>query len=207
LTANRWRSIRLLNRKRCRKGFYFGSEMISLVRKLGDSEHDPIGTVVPSMFHSSHERLQAMKPVLDRFAVTTPVAVAKDMPGLCLPNQLQHTEELHHPDFDTLHPLAVKLQIAFPDRSLLQHDCGKLQVLHDLLKGLKAGGHRVLIFTQMTRMLDILEIFLSHNGHHYSRLDGSTKVEDRLLVTERFNASPKIFALIASTRSGGVGIK
>jgi len=59
---------------------------------------------------------------------------------------------------------ASKLQIAFPDPSLLQFDCGKLQELTRLLREKKAGGHRVLIFTQMTKILDILEIFLNFHG-------------------------------------------
>ena len=48
-----------------------------------------------------------------------------------------------------------------------------------LLRRLKAGAHRVLIFTQMTRMLDVLERFLTYHGHIYLRLDGSTRVEQR----------------------------
>lgn len=56
---------------------------------------------------------------------------------------------------------------------------GKLQTLHLLLRKLKAETHRVLIFTQMTRMLDILEQFLNYHGHIYLRLDGSTHVEQR----------------------------
>ena len=56
---------------------------------------------------------------------------------------------------------------------------GKLQTLHTLLRRLKTGGHRVLIFTQMTRMLDVLEQFLNYHGHIYLRLDGSTRVEMR----------------------------
>ena len=54
---------------------------------------------------------------------------------------------------------------------------GKLQTLDLLLARLKIGDHRALIFTQMTRMLDILEQFLSYHGHRYLRLDGTTKVE------------------------------
>lgn len=56
---------------------------------------------------------------------------------------------------------------------------GKLQTLAVLLRQLKAEGHRVLIFTQMTRMLDVLEQFLTYHGHLYLRLDGSTRVEQR----------------------------
>lgn len=53
------------------------------------------------------------------------------------------------------------------------------QELAALLQRLKAAGSRALIFTQMTRMLDVLEAFLNLNGHSYCRLDGSTKPEQR----------------------------
>lgn len=48
-----------------------------------------------------------------------------------------------------------------------------------LLRRLKPDGNRCLIFTQMARMLDILEAFLSYHGHTYLRLDGATKIENR----------------------------
>ncbi|XP_068855573.1 helicase SRCAP-like, partial [Aphelocoma coerulescens] len=94
----------------------------------------------------------------------------------------------------------------FPDPRLVQYDCGKLQALDALLRRLRAGGHRVLIFTQMTRMLDVLERFLTFHGHIYLRLDGSTRVEQRQALMERFNADKRIFCFILSTRSGGVGV-
>ena len=53
------------------------------------------------------------------------------------------------------------------------------QRVKELFYQLKAEGHRVLIFTQMTRMLDVLEQFLTYHGHLYVRLDGSTRVEQR----------------------------
>lgn len=94
----------------------------------------------------------------------------------------------------------------FPDPRLIQYDCGKLQTLDKLLRRLKCGGHKVLIFTQMTRMLDVLEAFLNVHGHIYLRLDGTTKVEQRQVLMERFNSDKRIFAFILSTRSGGVGV-
>lgn len=75
-----------------------------------------------------------------------------------------------------------------------------------MLRQLKSENHRVLIFTQMTRMLDVLEAFLNYHGHIYLRLDGTTKVEQRQLFMERFNEDKRIFVFILSTRSGGVGI-
>jgi E1A-binding protein p400 len=75
-----------------------------------------------------------------------------------------------------------------------------------LLRQLKAGGHRCLIFTQMTKMLDLLEVFINMYAYTYLRLDGSTKIEDRQKLMERFNTDPRIFLFILSTRSGGVGV-
>jgi helicase SWR1 len=58
----------------------------------------------------------------------------------------------------------------------------------------------------MTKVLDILEQFLNIHGHRYLRLDGATKVEQRQILTDRFNNDPKIPVFILSTRSGGLGI-
>uniref|UniRef100_A0A7N6AIU2 Snf2-related CREBBP activator protein n=1 Tax=Anabas testudineus TaxID=64144 RepID=A0A7N6AIU2_ANATE len=106
----------------------------------------------------------------------------------------------------SLHRIQCNMRTQFPDLRLIQYDCGKLQTLHTLLRKLKTGGHRVLIFTQMTRMLDVLEQFLNYHGHIYLRLDGSTRVEQRQALMERFNADRRIFCFILSTRSGGVGV-
>lgn len=98
------------------------------------------------------------------------------------------------------------MTVQFPELRLIQYDCGKLQVMDILLRQLKSGSHRVLIFTQMTKMLNILEAFLNYHGHRYLRLDGTTKVEQRQFLMERFNADKRIFAFILSTRSGGIGV-
>ncbi|XP_055839323.1 helicase domino isoform X2 [Episyrphus balteatus] len=110
------------------------------------------------------------------------------------------------PKLSLLHPIISAMNTQFPDPRLIQYDCGKLQTLDRLLRTLKSGQHRVLIFTQMTKMLDVLEAFLTHHGHIYLRLDGSTRVEQRQILMERFNGDKRIFVFILSTRSGGVGI-
>ncbi|KAI9334368.1 SNF2 family N-terminal domain-containing protein [Zopfochytrium polystomum] len=107
---------------------------------------------------------------------------------------------------DVLHAPHNRLTIAFPDRWLLQYDCGKLQVLAVILRRLKQGGHRALIFTQMTRVLDVLEQFLNLHGYIYLRLDGATKIEERKILMDRFNNDSRNFVFILSTRSGGVGM-
>jgi hypothetical protein len=100
----------------------------------------------------------------------------------------------------------ARLTSFFPDKKLVQFDSGKLQTLAELLRELKRGGHRCLIFTQMSKMLDILEAFLNLNGHKYVRLDGSTGVDQRQRLMDRFNNDDKLFCFILSTRSGGMGI-
>lgn len=59
------------------------------------------------------------------------------------------------------------------------HDLRLIQELDALLRRLKTAGSRALIFTQMTKMLDVLEAFLNLHGHSYCRLDGATKPEQR----------------------------
>jgi superfamily II DNA/RNA helicase len=100
----------------------------------------------------------------------------------------------------------ARLSSFFPDKKLIQFDAGKLQSLAVLLRNLKRGSHRCLIFTQMSKMLDLLEAFLNLNGHTYLRLDGSTGVDRRQRYMDRFNNDTKIFCFILSTRSGGMGI-
>ena len=84
-----------------------------------------------------------------------------------------------------LHLVHRQALVQFPETRLIQYDCGKLQILSNLLHDLKSGHHRVLIFTQMSKMLNILEAFLNYHGHTYVRLDGSTKIEQRQVLMER----------------------
>lgn len=108
--------------------------------------------------------------------------------------------------FNVLAVPQIQQCFQLPELRLIQYDCGKLQVLDKLLWQLKYEKHRVLIFTQMSRMLDIFEQFLNYHGHTYLRLDGSTKIDQRQALMERFNADQRIFCFILSTRSGGVGV-
>ncbi|CAF0825687.1 unnamed protein product [Brachionus calyciflorus] len=91
--------------------------------------------------------------------------------------------------------------------SALTKSCGKLELLYKMLTKLKAQGHRVLIFSQMTKMLDILEDFLEYLGYKYERLDGTITGSDRQEAIDRFNApGAQQFCFLLSTRAGGLGI-
>lgn len=84
---------------------------------------------------------------------------------------------------------------------------GKMVILDKLLANLKAKGSRVLIFSQMSMMLDILEDYITFRGYEYCRIDGSTSYEDRTEAIDSFNAegSDK-FVFLLTTRAGGLGI-
>ncbi|GMJ13367.1 CHROMATIN REMODELING 19 [Hibiscus trionum] len=82
----------------------------------------------------------------------------------------------------------------------------KCQTLAELLPSLKRSGHRVLIFSQWTSMLDILEWTLDVIGVTYRRLDGSTQVSERQTIVDDFNNDTSIFACLLSTRAGGQGL-
>ncbi|XP_055907342.1 chromodomain-helicase-DNA-binding protein Mi-2 homolog isoform X2 [Eupeodes corollae] len=84
---------------------------------------------------------------------------------------------------------------------------GKLVLLSKMLKLLKDQGHRVLIFSQMTKMLDILEDFLEGEGYKYERIDGGITGSLRQEAIDRFNAPGAAqFVFLLSTRAGGLGI-
>ncbi|XP_028844712.1 helicase SRCAP isoform X2 [Denticeps clupeoides] len=165
---------------------------------------------------SYEERLQMLSEIIDRFTFAIPPVEARPiaMHSCHPPPSLRHQRALFSsalssqvsPRSRVLHRIQCNMRTHFPELRLIQYDCGKLQTLHVLLRRLKTGGHRVLIFTQMTRMLDVLEQFLNYHGHIYLRLDGSTRVEQRQALMERFNADRRIFCFILSTRSGGVGV-
>ncbi|XP_006257589.3 probable global transcription activator SNF2L1 isoform X4 [Rattus norvegicus] len=84
---------------------------------------------------------------------------------------------------------------------------GKMVALDKLLARIKEQGSRVLIFSQMTRLLDILEDYCMWRGYEYCRLDGQTPHEEREEAIEAFNApNSSKFIFMLSTRAGGLGI-
>uniref|UniRef100_A0A8C1L030 SWI/SNF related, matrix associated, actin dependent regulator of chromatin, subfamily a, member 1 n=1 Tax=Cyprinus carpio TaxID=7962 RepID=A0A8C1L030_CYPCA len=89
----------------------------------------------------------------------------------------------------------------------LATNSGKMIVLDKLLPKVQEQGSRVLIFSQMTRMLDILEDYCMWRGFEYCRLDGNTPHEAREQAIDAFNApNSSKFIFMLSTRAGGLGI-
>jgi SNF2 family DNA or RNA helicase len=84
---------------------------------------------------------------------------------------------------------------------------GKLVLLDKLLPRLFKEGHKVLIFSQMVRVLNLLEDFLKYKGYSFERLDGSSKSSDRKDAVERFcKPSMNRFIMLLSTKAGGLGL-
>ncbi|KDQ18160.1 hypothetical protein BOTBODRAFT_63862 [Botryobasidium botryosum FD-172 SS1] len=94
----------------------------------------------------------------------------------------------------------------FTDEHLV-NNAGKMVILDKLLKSMKAKGSRVLIFSQMSRMLDILEDYCHFRQYQYCRIDGSTAHEDRIVAIDEYNKpGSEKFIFLLTTRAGGLGI-
>uniref|UniRef100_A0A8C1VFX5 E1A binding protein p400 n=1 Tax=Cyprinus carpio TaxID=7962 RepID=A0A8C1VFX5_CYPCA len=171
-----------------------------------------VSTVAPlrSAILSNKEQEAAAGTLLKRFSCILPAAVAPP-PQLYASNpppsyslaqksfrrQLQEVSAQHNTE---IRNLACPPVVRFPDVHMLEMDSGKLEALSILLQKLSAENRRVLIFTQMTSMLDILEAFLDHHHLTYVRLDESLSLEERQEQVKRFNRNRQIFCTILTNR-------
>eukprot|EP00475_Leptophrys_vorax_P038496 TRINITY_DN6803_c0_g1_i1.p1 TRINITY_DN6803_c0_g1~~TRINITY_DN6803_c0_g1_i1.p1 ORF type:complete len:945 (-),score=284.58 TRINITY_DN6803_c0_g1_i1:22-2631(-) len=95
----------------------------------------------------------------------------------------------------------------FVEGEHLVQNCGKMILLDKLLNRLKQNGNRVLIFSQMVKMLDILEDYCLFRKYEYCRIDGGSTNEEREQAMEVYNApNSSKFVFLLSTRAGGLGI-
>jgi E1A-binding protein p400 len=215
------RFLSSLSRERCRvRPFAYPSQLIQAVNVGGISlegkTFDILSTpsALLAALRSEQSAAEEQRDLVNRFVFCVPKASTRSPCLLSSSASKSHvekaaTELLLEPLQDIDRPFQEtqsRLTSFFPDKKLVQFDAGKLQTLAALLRELKRGGHRVLIFTQMSKMLDILEAFLNLNGHTYLRLDGSTGVDRRQRLMDRFNSDDKVFCFILSTRSGGLGV-
>lgn len=148
--------------------------------------------------------LNSILAIHDKALCTVPLDSKPTLLDLVTRQQKKDEADLEADDL--LFAINTRRKAQFPDKWLLQYDCGKLQTLATLLRYFDTNDHRCLIFTQMTKVLDILESFLNIHGYRYVRLDGSTKPEMRQRLMDRYNADKRILCFILSTRSGGVGL-
>ena len=84
---------------------------------------------------------------------------------------------------------------------------GKMVLLDKLLPKLRSQGHKVLVFSQMVRMLDIIQDYLTLKGYSFERIDGGVKINERQAAIDRFSApGSDRFIFLICTRAGGCGI-
>lgn len=79
-------------------------------------------------------------------------------------------------------------------------------LLDKLLPKLRKEGHKVLVFSQMVKMIDLIEEYCEFRDYPVFRLDGRIKGNERQKSIDKFNTDPKAFLFLLSTRAGGVGI-
>lgn len=108
-----------------------------------------------------------------------------------------HPYLVHHP--------VDKQGFLISDQELIKAS-GKMLVLNKLLPRLKQRGHRVLIFSTLVIMLNVLECYMEDKNYKYSRLDGRDDLETREYNINKFNKEKDTFVFLISTRAGGLGL-
>ncbi|XP_036835599.1 E1A-binding protein p400 isoform X5 [Oncorhynchus mykiss] len=174
------------------------------------AQRTPVATTthLQSALRSSTNRQDASNSLVSRLSCVVPAAVARP-PHLYAANPpapysleqksiSRRLQEAAAPHSTEIHSLSSGLQ--FPDLQLMQMDSGKLEALAILLQKLRSENRRVLIFTQMVKMLDILEAFLDHRQLTYIRVDESLITEERQEHMKTFNRNRQVFCSILTNR-------
>ncbi|CAG9461080.1 unnamed protein product [Pedinophyceae sp. YPF-701] len=116
---------------------------------------------------------------------------------------MQMRKVCNHPDLITAE---AQGDLQYPSPEVLLEQSGKMQLMERLLSRLLDRKHKVLIFSQMTKMLDLIDVFLHDLGRVSVRLDGSTSWQTRQELMRRFNEDDDVRVFLLSTRAGGLGI-
>lgn len=139
----------------------------------------------------------------------------KKMAALMLkePTHCDANKDLIYEDMCVMHDFELhKLCLNFKSIEQFKLDdevivrSGKFQYLDKLLANLKKNKERCLLFSQFTMMLDIFESYLEIRGYNFLRLDGATKVSERIELIDEFNDNEDVLVFLLSTKAGGLGI-
>ncbi|KAE8747191.1 hypothetical protein FOCC_FOCC006058 [Frankliniella occidentalis] len=157
------------------------------------------------LFHAEDE-LEAAGPAEDKKMLLVEdkenskyaIRVKMQNPAMMLRKIVNHPYLVQYP----LEPGTVYARI---DEDLVKTS-GKMLVLDAMLTKLKGRGHKVLLFSTFTSLIDILEDYLSLRSYRYVRLDGRTDLEERQKAIKEYNNDPDMFLFLISTRAGGLGI-
>ncbi|GAV82930.1 SNF2_N domain-containing protein/Helicase_C domain-containing protein [Cephalotus follicularis] len=117
---------------------------------------------------------------------------------------IQLRKNCNHPD---LLESAYDGSYFYPPIEKIVEQCGKFHLLDRLLTQLFARGHKILIFSQWTKILNIMDYYFSEKGFEVCRIDGSVKLDKRRRQIKEFNDVNSNFRIfLLSTRAGGLGI-
>ncbi|XP_069612170.1 E1A-binding protein p400-like isoform X3 [Ranitomeya imitator] len=165
---------------------------------------------------SPEEQKVALEPVIKRTVCVVP-AVIVPPPFLTVPHpppRYTHNMKMLSlrlrayaaPYMLVLRERTSPYCVQSPDLRLIQGDSGKLEALSILLHKLKSEGRRVLIFSQMLLMLDILETFLDFNSFTFLRIDENANYEQSQDLMKSFNRDARIFCMVLSTHIRSLGV-
>ncbi|CAJ0571531.1 unnamed protein product, partial [Mesorhabditis spiculigera] len=151
----------------------------------------------PEKFGSSDEFLREFGECKTDEQVTRLQEILKPM-------MLRRAEEQIVAEVRLLHP---EMDEDTAQRKALVDASGKMVLIEKLLPKLKSDGHRVLIFSQMVKVLDLIEEFVSNHGYLYERIDGNVRGDLRQAAIDRFSKKDSDrFVFLLCTRAGGLGI-
>ncbi|XP_013919971.1 PREDICTED: lymphoid-specific helicase isoform X1 [Thamnophis sirtalis] len=172
------------------------SRKIVNYRELRENEFPD---ALEELFTKTQEEAEKERPV-----------IAVDMPldseiNLKLQNIMMLLRKCCNHPYLIEYPLDSVTQQFKVDEDLVKNS-GKTLLLDRMLPELKKRGHKVVLFSQMTQMLDILMDYCYLRDYQFSRLDGSMSYIDREENMRNFNADPEVFIFLVSTRAGGLGI-
>ncbi|KAJ5795107.1 HAS subgroup [Penicillium paradoxum] len=160
--------------------------------------------VIKCRFSALQAKLYKQLVTHNKMAVTDGKGGKTGMRGLS--NMLMQLRKLCNHPF-VFEPVEDQMNPTRMSNDLLWRTAGKFELLDRILPKFRATGHRVLMFFQMTQIMNIMEDFLRLRGMKYLRLDGSTKSDDRSDLLKQFNApGSDYFCFLLSTRAGGLGL-
>ncbi|RAL10055.1 putative RSC complex subunit (Sth1) [Aspergillus homomorphus CBS 101889] len=160
--------------------------------------------VIKCRFSALQAKLYRQLVTHNKMAVSDGKGGKTGMRGLS--NMLMQLRKLCNHPF-VFEPVEDQMNPGRGTNDLLWRTAGKFELLDRILPKFRATGHRVLMFFQMTQIMNIMEDFLRLRGLKYLRLDGSTKSDDRSDLLKKFNAEgSEYFCFLLSTRAGGLGL-
>lgn len=189
-----------------------GSVQCAISSQSPENSNDPLRHLILSI----KQQEAVMELIAKRSLCVVPAAIATPLsmavlhpPPMYTHNMkiLKHCLRQHaDPYIQDLRKRTSPHCVQDPDLRLIQRDSGKLEALSILLQKLRSEGRRVLIFSQMVLMLDILEIFLDYHSFTFLRIDENANFNQCQDLMKSFNRDPRIFSMVLSTHIRSLGV-